>query len=252
MKRNIITALLLIFTVSFSQAQQFVENAVIEYEVKTNLKKTMGSSSWAEAMSESLPQFKTGYYKYSFANNKSLYKFDRWDEKLKLPEFWRKSDEESSWYFDHAQEKFSMKKNVVGSDFIVQDSIRHIEWKLSNENRIIAGYNCRKAVGKILDSVYVFAFYTDEIMISGGPCSISGLPGMILGLTIPRMYTSWIATKVTLNAANPAEIVPATGKNNLSVKAFQKDISERTKDWGNADDPESKKWMDQFLWSTML
>jgi GLPGLI family protein len=36
-----------------------------------------------------------------------------------------------------------------------------------------------------MEDVYVFAFYTDDITtISGGPCSINGLPGMILGLTI--------------------------------------------------------------------
>ncbi len=252
MKKYIIIAIFSLFTAANVHAQQFVENAVIEYEVKTNIKKTMGSSSWAEMMSESLPQFKTGYYKFSFADNKSMYKFDHWDEKMKLPDFWKKADEESSWYFNHTEGNYSMQKSVVGSLFNVQDSIRKIEWKLSNENRIIAGYNCRKAVGKILDSVYVFAFYTDEILIPGGPCSISGLPGMILGLTIPRMYTSWIALKVDINAAKPADIKPITGKKMLTTSAFGKDLQERTKDWGNADDPDSKKWMDQFLWSSLL
>ena len=53
-------------------------------------------------------------------------------------------------------------ENVFGGEFYVQDSIQKIEWKLSNENRIIAPVsNCRKTVGKIMDSVHVFAFYTD-------------------------------------------------------------------------------------------
>ena len=31
-----------------------------------------------EMLKENLPQFKTGYYTFTFADNKSVYKFDRW------------------------------------------------------------------------------------------------------------------------------------------------------------------------------
>jgi GLPGLI family protein len=49
-------------------------------------------------------------------------------------------------------------KQIVGTNFVVEDSIPNIQWKITNEHREIAGYNCRKAVGKIYDDVYVFAF----------------------------------------------------------------------------------------------
>jgi GLPGLI family protein len=74
-----------------------------------------------------------------------------------------------------------MQKQIVGTNFVVEDSIPNIQWKLTNEHREIAGYNCRKAVGKIYDDVYVFAFYTDDIIISGGPCSINKLTGHDFG-----------------------------------------------------------------------
>ena len=86
---------------------------------------------------------------------------------------------------------------------------------------MIAGFNCRKAVTKIFDSVYVFAFYTDEIIISGGPCSINGLPGMILGVTIPRLYTSWIATKVMLNGVDENTIKPVTVRRIIDLKTLE-------------------------------
>jgi GLPGLI family protein len=145
-----------------------------------------------------------------------------------------------------------MQKNVFGSDFYIQDSIQHIQWKLTNENRMIAGFNCRKAVGRIMDSVYVFAFYTEEIPIPGGPCSISGLPGLILGMTIPRMYASWIATKVIVNDVKEENIKPVAAKKFLTVKAFKTTLYERVKEWINEDDPDSKKWMEQFFWNTAL
>ena len=136
-----------------------------------------------------------------------------------------------------------MQKNVWGSGFNVEDSIPALQWKLiPNENRIIAGFNCRKAVAKMFDSVYVFAFYTDEITISGGPCSINGLPGMILGITIPRLFTSWIATKVIVNGVNESMIKPVSVKKNYSMKSLRSTLDERTKDWyDEGGDPEEEK-----------
>ncbi len=251
MKRIIFLSAIL-FTAIKANAQQFIDKAVIEYEVKTNIKKTMGNNSWEEMLKENMPDFKIGYFNYTFADNKSVYKFDHWGEK-KLPEFMRRGDEENIWFFDFTADKFNMQKDVVGSKFNVADSIPAIEWKLSNENREIAGFNCRKAVGKIMDSVYIFAFYTDEITISGGPCSVSGLPGMILGLTIPRMYTSYIATKVIVNGVNTASIKPVEAKKYYTNNTLKSTIKERIKEWvSEDDDEEGRKWMNQFIWNILL
>jgi GLPGLI family protein len=250
--KSIIVSVALLISIT-SHAQQFISKGVIEYEVKTNVVKTLGTSSWAEMLKDNMSsQFKTGFYTLTFADNKSIFKFDHWDAGAKVPEFLRKSDEENSWYFDHNTGKYIMQKNVYGSNFNVEDSVRNIEWKLSNESRIIAGFNCRKAVGVIMDSVYVFAFYTDEITLSGGPCSISGLPGTILGLTIPRMYTSYIATKITLTNVNEASIKPASAKKYMNTATLKSTLKERVKDWSSDDDEDSKKWIAQLYWSTLL
>ncbi|MEY4702424.1 MAG: hypothetical protein RIR96_321, partial [Bacteroidota bacterium] len=156
------TIAILFFLTFFSVANaQFVESGEIEFEVKTNLKKSIGNSAWGEMMKDKLPNFKTSYYTFKFDNNKSLYQFNRWENKEALNEMFRQSDEKSVWYIDHNEGRYIMNKDVFGSAFQIKDSIYKIDWKLSNESRIIAGYNCRKAVGKIMDSVYVFAFYTD-------------------------------------------------------------------------------------------
>jgi GLPGLI family protein len=252
MKRIILLPALFLITET-AIAQQFIEKAVIEYEVKTNVKKTMGNNSWAEMLKDQMPQFKTGYYTFTFADNKSIYKFDRWTETAKVPEFMRKNDEENVWYFDFTNNKFNMQKVVYGSNFNIDDSIPLIDWKITNENREIAGFNCRKAVGKIMDSVYVFAFYTDEITIPGGPCSISGLPGMILGLTIPRMYTSFIATKVVVQNVDAAVIKPITTKKPFTYTSLKTTIKSRIKEWISEDDDEDgRMWMNQFMWNIYL
>ena len=235
-----------------STAQLFIEKATIEFEVKTNVKKTIGGGMWAEMMKENMPQFKTGYYKYTFSGSKSLYKFDRWDEKGKVPEFMRRDDEQSTYFFDHANNKLYQQKSIIGSEFLVQDSLPKINWRLTNESRLIAGFNCRKAVGIIQDSVYVFAFYTEEIVIPGGPCTINGLPGMILGLTIPRMYTSYIATKVQVTGVDETILQPFAAKKYSTRLALKTMISERAKEWSNDEDEDSKAWKNQFIWNALL
>lgn len=83
-----------------------------------------------------------------------------------------------------------------GQEILVQDSLLNTKWRITNEYRNIAGYNCRRANGIVMDSIYVVAFYTDEIPLSAGPSAFNGLPGTILGLAIPELHYNIFATKV--------------------------------------------------------
>lgn len=247
---------LLIFTTAIIAASikaqpVFIEKANIEFEVKTNLKKKMGDGMFGEMIQDALPTYSVAYYNFTFTQNKSVYKLHHFDAKTKIPDWMKGDEEESEWYADHNTGMIQMKRSVAGTPFYLKDSLVSIQWKLVNENTTIAGFNCRKAVGKIFDSVYVFVFYTDEIVIPGGPCSISGLPGMILGMTIPRLYTSWIATKVMLNGINETTVKPVEAKKTMQREEFRKFMIERTKDWGGGDD-EGKHFKEQFLWEHML
>lgn len=253
MKTILFFITVLFFTITTS-AQQFVNKAVIEYEVSTNLKKTMSNDSWDEMMKDNLSDLKISYFNYTFADNKSIFKFDRWSPKTRIPKYLKDADEENSWYFDFNIGMMNMQKQIVGTNFVIIDSIPKIEWKITNENREIAGYNCRKAVGKIMDDVYVFAFYTDDITISGGPCSVNGLPGVILGLTIPRLYTSYIATKVDVTFTNAAEIKTITDKKTYDFAGLKSLIEEKTKEWFSYGDnkEENERQKNMFLWSAFL
>ncbi len=230
---------------------QFIENGVIEFEVKSNLKKTLGNDAWSENLKDKLPNFKTAYYKYSFSNNKSKYQFDHWENKEAVPEMFRQSDEKSIWFIDINKGRYNIQKDVFGSSFSIKDSLKNIHWKLSNENRIIAGFNCRKAIGKIMDSIYVFAFYTEEITIPGGPCSIHGLPGMVLGMTIPRLYTSWMATKLITLKDSMDISEPADSKDIFTETQALHTVKEKMKGWGDSND-DSDKWINQIIWNLLL
>ncbi len=255
MKSKILLLTCSLCSLSLLHAQTFISKADIEYEVKTNIQKTIPNFFFADMLKDQLPQFKTGYYDYTFFNNKSIYKFDHWGGEKKLPTFLTSEDEQNIWYCDYANDKMNIQKDVSGSDVNIEDSLPKLQWRITNDTREIAGFNCRKAFTIIFDSVYVFAFYTDEIMISGGPCSIHGLPGMILGMTVPRLYTSWIATKVTVNDIDVKSIKPVSSKKTYDVKFLESVIKDRTKDWYSDDATENTEIQKQkaiTLWLALL
>ena len=227
-----------------SGAQQFIGTGLVEYEVRTNNHKIFGDGIWAEMFKDKMPQFSTTWYHLTFDGDRAVYQFNRRDEKTKLP--WaRGEDEENFWFNDYKSGTFTHRKFVFDDNYLLSDSLMKIDWKLvPNETREIAGFNCRKAVGIIFDSVYVFAFYTDEITVSGGPMGLHGLPGLILGITIPRMYTSWIATKLQINGVNTGVIAaPVKGKKKKATE-LQENLIKVTSDWGT--------WGQQSIWNIFL
>jgi len=241
--KKILTVFLLLFgTMSYSQ--QFIGSGMVEFEVRINNHRMFGDGIFAEMFKDKIPKFSTNYYHFTFDNNKSVYRFDHKDEKTKLP--WsRGEDEDNIWYNDYSSNKFVQKKFVFDDSYLLTDSLMKIEWKLvPNETRNIAGFNCRKAQAVIFDSVYVFAFYTDEILVSGGPMGLNGLPGMILGVTIPRMFSSWIATKLQVNGVNTSVITEPTKGKRKNANELKENILKATSDWGN--------WGQQSVWNIFL
>ena len=82
------------------------------------------------------------------------------------------------------------------------------------------------------NNVTVFAFYTDELMISGGPEGIHGLPGMILGVGIPRLHCTWFATKVEVLNVNMNSVVPATKGKKVNRQTMIGALDKVLKSWG--------------------
>lgn len=254
MKKNISLTIILALTVFSVTAQEiFIDKATIEFEVKTNNHKSFDSwfsnqeneTSWQENYKSNVSKYTVSYYDYTFANNKSIYTFNRLDTKQKSQ--WDNDIyyEGNTWFYDFNAGTAAFKRNFWGDEFNFTDSIKDIEWKLvPTESRIIAGFNCRKAFAVLFDSVYVFAFYTDEITISGGPVGLHGLPGMILGVTVPRMYSSWIATKVNVAVVDENKIVSPANKKSKTKDEMLKKFMKKAEEDG--------KWIQKNIWSLFL
>ncbi|RZL14224.1 MAG: GLPGLI family protein [Pedobacter sp.] len=244
--KNIITiALSLLISLSTIKAQnvRFPPAGVIEFEKSTNMyaimKKAADKSSenyMREAYDnykKNNPQFKVLQSTLTFSNDKTLFTPIAPAENPRGFFNDPMSEQNSTVYNDLANGLLTAQKKVYEETFLLKDSIRRINWKLTSEVRTIAGYECRRANAVILDSIYVVAFYTDKIPVSGGPESFNGLPGMILGVALPHENITWFAKTVTDKSIPVTELkVPAKGKP-MDYKTLKTTINSALKDWGD-------------------
>ncbi len=215
----------------------FLGEGKIEYERKINIHRQWENEEnnddefFKEYLSK-LPKFNNAYFDLSFGDNKTVYRPGREGDNSRNYSWVIGPSKENIVIRDFNNQTMISSKKVFEDSYLIQDSFPAIDWKITDETRIIANFECRKAVGKICDSVYVVAFYTDEITISGGPESFGGLPGMILGIAIPRLYTTWFATKVELVAPTAKDFVAPTKGKKSNNKDLLKTLQAAIKDWG--------------------
>lgn len=226
----------LISSAGYAQNAIFLNSGTIEFERKVNQYELLkdDQADFQELAKKTGTRFYSSYFNLSFSGNKTIYKPGRENEsnEKKLEWFGERPAEENVIVSDFEADQVVSQKKVFETVFLVKDSARKIKWKITDENRVIAGFACRRANAIIMDSVYVVAFYTDEIVTPGGPESFTGLPGMILGVSLPHQHVSWFATKVQAVPVTEAQLaVPAKGKK-VSLKEFVKTLKDVSKDWG--------------------
>jgi GLPGLI family protein len=248
MKKILFTGLLFINICMAAKSQPvFISNGFIEYERRMNqysfYDKEEEESTWVQEMKKTFPKMVNDVYHLYFTSQKTMYKLGVENTANKY--VWgRKPSENDIVIRDIANNAVSVQRDVFEQTYLIKDSARNLQWRITNETRTIAGFECRKAVTIICDSVYVVAFYTDEIAVSGGPESFGGLPGMILGLAVPRLQMTWFATKVIVQQPTEAVLNPKQKGKTVTWNAFQKDMNKAMNDWG--------KYGSKVIWNHML
>lgn len=241
-------AIMMLFcTISYAKAQnaRFIHQGTIEFEKKINIyallkdqAKRYPDNFWSaqalEQYQKNNPQFKTLKSDLVFKNDQTYFN-PRPDESV--GNNWASnfaSAKQSNIILTNLKTSSSInQKSVYEETYLVKDSVRQINWKITDEFRTIAGYNCRRANALIMDSIYVVAFYAETIPVSGGPETFTGLPGMILGVALPREHITWFATAVKDTEVASTQLkVPAKGKP-VNKKQLSDILKGALKDWGN-------------------
>ena len=140
-------------------------------------------------------------------------------------------------------------EEIFGKEFVVTESLKKWEWKMTDEIKKIGEYTCQKATAieavndedikqynerkakqsKGKTSLFeikepkpknIVAWYTTEISVSHGPGNYWGLPGLII--EISNGHTTLLCSKVMLSKTNIKEIkIPNNGKK-VTRKEFEK------------------------------
>ncbi|RLJ80715.1 GLPGLI family protein [Pedobacter alluvionis] len=218
-------SIILFFAVTIIRAQAvFIRSAKITFEKKINQKQQLAENDWmSDDAKDKMSKYRTSSWNYSFNDSSSIYKVKPKETLNDNNFFFIAGENTNEMYTDFSKKARVIRKPINGEDFILKDTIPRLQWKIMHDVRQIAGYECRKATTVINDSVTVVAFYTDEILLKGGPEGFTGLPGMILGLAIPRYNTTWFAIKVEAKNVPILNIAPpAKGKRTDTEKDFKK------------------------------
>jgi GLPGLI family protein len=235
-KKYILCMALLLGAAGLQAQTQFITHGRVLYEKKINQHKSIEdeaeSNSWVQTMMKAYPKFITDQYELRFDDKKSMYKLAKENSENKYMMWGTKPTETDGVVQDLQAGSLSIQREVFENTYLIKDSLRNLDWRITDETREIAGFECRKAVTKICDSVYVVAFYTDQIAVSSGPESFGGLPGLILGLAVPRLYTTWFATKLELTEPTPAQLAPSQKGKKVTWNQMYAELKKGFKDWG--------------------
>ncbi len=238
MKNKIILSAIIFILAFSSQAQSPFYNAgTIRYERKTNGFR-LSEGSWMNRFFEK-QKFVTDTFTLEFDSSASLYRVPDFDpEETNQNEMYfsmRVNPSKSNMVYKNLlTDSMIVSRDLFDEKLLITDSFRNIKWKITGEVRDIAGFHCQKAVGVLFDSMYVVAFFTDQILPKTGPETFGNLPGTVLGVAVPRLYTTWMA--IDFNPEKPVIKKPNFSKKKklqYNWNGYYTKVSESFKDWGN-------------------
>jgi len=245
MKQLILIIGLVSLQLAGASQTKFYSAVKIEFERNTNPRKLMeewnAGQDWFERFKDNIPTTAIVYSEFIGDTARSVYKPGK-DVAYDMRSFYRPVADKNVVYSDYVSGTKISQKPVYEETFLITDSLSKIKWKITNDLRTIAGFECRKAFGILNDTIGIFAFYTDQILVNGGPESVQGLPGMILGMGIPRLHTTWFATKVEILNDTKGLVPPLKGKK-VDIQSFQATLNKLAERWG----PQARQMLLNFI-----
>jgi len=255
MKKYILISICLVVGLAKSYAQDFQGMATYESKTSTaDFKSRMqGNKDMTPDVQKMIEErmklmFEKTFHLY-FSRTTSIYKEE---EKLEAagqnPGFRMMSNMMGSggtFYKNTKEKTYTVDKEFMGKEFLIQDSLPKLAWKMESETKQIGGYTCFKATAireasqtdfrnfrmkkkeeekkeatpktNLMDEitlpkeVTITAWYSPEIPVSQGPENYWGLPGLILEVNDGK--TTILCSKVVLNLKDKVEIkAPTTGE----------------------------------------
>lgn len=269
--KNILFALLVALISLPATAQEFQGMAV--YESKTSTSEMMGQLSNMSQMTpdmqkmieERMKKMFEKTFILNFNKTASIYKEE---EKMDAPGSESQGRRMMSsmmggggtYYKELKDKKYTVDREFMGKEFLIQDSLPKYDWKMEGESRQIGGYTCYKATAikpvdksdfrnlsfkkgddkakaeakastnfmdmmEMPSEITVTAWYAPEIPVSQGPENYYGLPGLILEVNDGK--TVILCSKVVLNSKEKVTIKPSTKGKVVTEKEYNKIVADK-------------------------
>ncbi|MES1198232.1 MAG: GLPGLI family protein [Chitinophagaceae bacterium] len=236
-----------VLAINFSQAQQ--KEGKITYARTSQIQ--IRFQGMNDEMERNIPKTRTDNFELTFGNNQTLWKQAE-QEQEEAPSFGgggmqinmvvAGSDDVLYTNLDAA--KKTELRVMMDKKFIVDDSIRPLKWKMSEETKTILNHLCRKATAvkygkrtmmnmdngkmerkEIEDTSNIVAWFTTEIPVSAGPGEYQGqLPGMILEMNINDGRQTFLAKEISAKA-DLSVIKEPQGKKHYTPDEFRKETT---------------------------
>ena len=229
-----------VFAVFYANAQVKEGKVVFERIMQLNIN---ANSEMAHLM----PKNRTDNFELIFGNNQSLWQVipnaEGDNSTITGPGFvMRMAGNNDVTYFNFETSKRVDQRELLEREFLVEDSISKLKWKLTDETKNILNYTATKAVAErigsrnvmtmengemkrqqVADTSYITAWFTSQIPVPAGPSEFQGqLPGLILELNINNGRTIYKAIEISPKV-NVASIKEPKGGKKLTAAEFTKE-----------------------------
>lgn len=250
MKKIVITAGALFFGL-LANAQQ--TEGKVTYERVTTLEARFNING----VEQTVPQTRKENFELHFANNQSLWKAAEQENE----DDGVQSDQggvhirmvvagsNDVMYTNFESRVKVEKRELFDKNFIIDDSIRPLKWKMTGEKKTVLNHNCMQAIAtqirqstrmtmedgkmerkEVSDTMTVIAWFTTEIPVQAGPGEYQGqLPGLILEMDINNGRQTFRATGIEPKA-DVAAIKQPTGKKHYTPDEFKKERDKMMKE----------------------
>lgn len=150
-------------------------------------------------------------------------------------------------YKNVKEDRFANKTELMGKIFLVKDTLRKYDWKMTGETKNIGNYTCYKATydreqesmsmsmvdgemkeTKKTETITVTAWYTPDIPVSNGPEDYGGLPGLILEVNDNKLTI--VCTEIVLNPTEEVKIIEPTKGKKVNDEKFREITRKKTKE----------------------
>lgn len=226
--------LLLLQCMLLYSAQGQISSAKITFERKTNLYKKFKKSNDIQRWIKEEDKIKIDYFELYITDSCSLFR----PQESELRDIYSWATAKNTVYQYPGTSQRYLVKTIWGEELHLTDSLHSQKWQITENNRKIAGYTCRKAIWQANDSTRIYAWFSYDLLPSTGPESFSGLPGTILGLATEDGGIVYFAKKIEILKPDAALFRPPKKKKVYTIPELKAQL---TKQYGH------EKWFKEEM-----